>query len=102
MKTVWKYSITNMDGTTIHVPYYEDKKFNEQVLFCDVQNGVPCLWALVDTERQERAIRVLVVGTGHNADVVIDRGLRHVGSFMLLGGRFVGHVFVSEGEEVNV
>jgi hypothetical protein len=99
VKAIWKYPIpiNNFSGITIHVPHYADRKFNEQVLYCEVQNGTPCLWVLVDDENEARAIRVVVAGTGHGVDSMIEGKLVHVGSFMLLDGNFVGHVFVSKG-----
>jgi len=92
MMTIWKFPITNLDGTTIHAPYNGNLKFDEQVLYCDVQNGVPCIWVAVDDEEGTRPIRVVVYGTGH--DMSRAGALKHVGSFMLLDGAFVGHVFV--------
>ena len=93
MQTIYKYQITNLNGVTLHVPYCGDLTFDKQVLHCDVQNDVPCLWVMVDSEEEARPVRVIVLGTGHSADKVIENGLKHVGSFMLIGGAFVGHVF---------
>ena len=93
MKTIWKFPITNMDGVTLRVPFDGDKRFCEQVLHCDVQGGVPCLWAPVDSEQEARPVRVVMLGTGHSADKVVEYGLKHAGGFMLMGGAFVGHVF---------
>jgi hypothetical protein len=97
MQTIYKYQITNLDGVTLRVPYCADLTFDKQVLHCEVQNDVPCIWALVDNEREQRPIRVVVYGTGHDVSEAIARGLKHVGSFMLLGGGFVGHVFTERG-----
>lgn len=97
MQTIYKYQITNLDGVTLHVPYCGDLTFDKQVLHCDVQNGVPCIWALVDNEQEQRAIRVVTYGTGHDVSEAITRGLKHIGSFMLLGGGFVGHAFAERG-----
>ena len=56
MQTIYKYQITNLDGVTLHVPYCGDLTFDKQVLHCEVQNDVPCIWALVDNEQEQRAL----------------------------------------------
>lgn len=91
MQTIYKYAITNLDGTTIDVPFNGQMKFDEQVLHCDVQQGVPCIWVAVDSEEATRPIRVVVYGTGQ--DMSKAGALKHIGSFMLLDGAFVGHIF---------
>ena len=42
-----------------------------QCLSVQMQNGVPCLWALVDEEREARWVTLRMVGTG-NGDVPPD------------------------------
>ena len=91
MKKIFKYTLEIKDQQTIHVQKHADRKFIEQVLYVDVQNGIPCIWALVDDEDDERAIRIIIHGTGQDASDTY--GLKHIGSFMLLDGAFVGHVF---------
>lgn len=97
MQTIHKYPITNLDGVTLHVPYCGDLTFDKQVLHCDVQNGVPCLWAMVDNEQEKRPIRVVVCGTGYDISKAITLGLKHVGSTLMLGGDLVIHVFAERG-----
>jgi len=97
MQTIYKYPITNLDGVTLHVPYCGDLTFDKQVLHCDVQNGVPCIWALVDNEEKQRPIRVQVYGTGYDVSEAITRGLMHIGSFLLLNGDLVVHAFAEKG-----
>ena len=63
MKTIWKFPITNLDGVTLRVPFDGDIRFCDQVLHCEIQNDVPCIWALVDNEQEQRAIRVVAYGT---------------------------------------
>ena len=78
------------------MPLDGHKRFHEQVLYCDVQSNVPCLWVMVDTEQDSREVKVVVYGTGHNTDKVVECGMMHVGSFMLLDGGFVGHMFAED------
>lgn len=96
MKTIWKYQITENMNTVISIPKYKNRELSDQVLYCAVQHGVPCLWVAVDTEMPSRPVHIMVAGTGHPLDDMI--GMIHVGSFMLLNERFVGHVFVEEKE----
>ena len=97
MQTIYKYQITNLDGITLHVPYCGDLTFDKQVLHCDVQNDVPCIWALVDNEQEQRAIRVVAYGTGQDGSKAITRGLKHIGSFLMLNGNLVVHAFAERG-----
>ena len=99
MKTIWKFPITNLDRTTLQVPFDGFNSFNEQVLYCEVQSNVPCLWVKVDTEQPTREVNVFVFGTGHNVDMVAEMGMSHVGSFMLLNGNFVGHMFAYDSQK---
>lgn len=56
----------------------------------EVQKDQPCLWVFVpDTEAPRVSRRFAVVGTGHPAP----EGSGYVGSFHLLDGTFVGHLF---------
>jgi hypothetical protein len=91
MKTVWKYEI-DLDQLKQHegddaAEFICHMPTGSAPLHVDVQNGTPCLWALVDTERRLQQRTFLLVGTGHS----INTDGRHVGSFQL--ARFVGHIF---------
>lgn len=87
MNTVWKYPLNLVDSQTIEIP------FEYKILTVQVQNGVPCLWALVDSDMYTIAIRVAIFGTGHPANT---DGMEYIGTFQTDYG-FVGHVF---GENV--
>ena len=97
MQTIYKYQITNLDGITLHVPYCGDLTFDKQVLHCAVQNDIPCIWALVDNEQEQRAIRVVTYGTGQDVSMAIMCGLKHIGSFLLANGNLVVHAFAERG-----
>ena len=52
----------------------------------------PRLWALVDPEAPKVCRRFIAVGTGDLFPEEID-GFSHIGTFVLMGGRLVFHVF---------
>jgi len=82
-RSVWKFEIQVDDEFTLRMPK------GAEMLHVEVQHDKPCLWALVEpaNEREERTF--YVHGTGHP----VRPGVEHVGSFVLMGGSFVGHLF---------
>lgn len=88
MMTVWKYPFDVTDRFDLEMPH------GVQMLSVQVQDGVPCLWALVDDENTKVTVRFRVVGTGNPApDMYIFRTF--VGTFQLEGGALVFHLFAS-------
>jgi hypothetical protein len=55
MRTIWKFQLTAME-----IPMPQD------AVICtfDFQNGVPCIWACVDSEAEKVVRRFKIVGTG--------------------------------------
>lgn len=83
--TIWKYEIPIEDEFVIEMP---DRA---EIIHVETQDGKPQMWAIVpvfDVAMVRRHFRL--VGTGHSLQT---NGKKHVGSFMLAGGNFVGHVF---------
>ena len=97
MRTIYKYPLEVKDGQTIYIKGLVERnalvRSCEQVVHVGVQGRTPCIWCLVDDERKERPVRVVIHGTGHNADETVGK-MKCVGSFTLLDGKFVGHVFL--------
>jgi len=86
MKAVWKFPLQAIDGQTVEMPE------GAKILCVQVQNGVPCMWAVCDpavTVRKEKRY-FAVVGTGHPHDVIPKD---YIGTFQLEGGGLVFHVF---------
>jgi hypothetical protein len=87
-RAIWKYDLRArlFDDITVSMPT------GARVLCVQVQQGVPRLWALVDTEAPVKARSFRIVGTGHvlgdDADV-----WRYIGTFQLHRGALVFHVF---------
>lgn len=82
---VWKYKIPIKDATEIEMPK------GARIVHVDIQYGEPCLWALVNPQADKETRYIRVAGTGH--EVSPEDTMDHLGTFMLAGGTFVGHVF---------
>lgn len=81
--TVWKYPLCL--GRTGH-----ELPRNAELLHVADQAGTICLWAKGDPSAEKVLREFVVHGTGH---LFSDIGLSHVGTVLVLGGRFVWHVF---------
>ena len=88
MKRIFKFPLQVSDLQKIGMPK------DSTLLTVQVQNGVPCLWVVVETDKEieERFIRI--IGTGHS---VPENVLRYIGTFQVMKGTFVGHVFEVKG-----
>lgn len=89
MKRIYKYPIPVANEFVVAMP------LGAEVLHVGVQDERPHLWALVDPDQPSRDYRFRMHGTGHPVEDVITGGM-HIGTFMLGGGSFVGHIFQIE------
>jgi hypothetical protein len=85
MRTIFKYPLPVADEIAVTMPK------GAQLLSVQTQHGVPCLWALVDTNAPMRERALAVRGTGHTCGSIPASAF--VGTFQLEGGSFVGHLF---------
>jgi len=83
MKRIYKYPIEVNDYPVIKMPK------ESTILKVDVQKGVPCLWALVDDANAHDNRYFYLYPTGAE----IDFGKKYIGSFQMLGGDLVFHLF---------
>ena len=83
METIWKYELETTDHQELELP------LAAKVLTVQMQNGKPCLWALVDTEEQKAGQSICIFGTGHPVEFVGD----YLGTYQLNDGALVFHVF---------
>lgn len=84
VRTIYKYQLSPFPGPqTILMPT------DAKILHVDDQNGVICLWALIDTNTLAVTRWFQVVGTGYDAADLTD----HIGTVMQLEGALVLHVF---------
>ncbi len=75
MKTIYKYPIPIESAFEIELPT------SAMILSFQSQNGVPCIWAMVETGfvEEERSFRLF--GTGHPIErIPKDRSLHYIGT----------------------
>jgi len=81
MQTIWKYPLAITERASILVPK------GATFLDVQVQRGIPCLWALVDSAAPEEDRTIVIHGTGH----LVGEGLSYIGTVQ--AGSLVWHVF---------
>jgi hypothetical protein len=82
---IWKFPFEIDDSVEIEMP------LGARVLYVDQQHGRPCLWAACESDQPLHRRRFYVRGTGHSLGVAQYSG--YVGSFQMLDGALVWHVF---------
>lgn len=88
MNTIWKYELDAKAVQTLALPR------GYRILSVQVQNGKPTLWALVPKDTQYReAVRLEIYGTGQDVPNHVGE---HLGTYQLLNGALVFHVFKGE------
>lgn len=85
MKKIYKYAIEITDDQDIVMPV------GAKILTVQNQNGVPCIWAMVDPNSEKENVHIRVHDTGHN--VPDSDRLEYIGTFQMCGGSLVFHVF---------
>jgi hypothetical protein len=87
MKTIWKFPLQVIDSQVVSMPR------GAKPLTVQVQDGKPCLWAIVDPEAAKEDRVVEIHGTGHQTNKTLDRHY-YIGTFQLEGGALVFHAFM--------
>lgn len=87
MKTIYKYPLEITDRQEIEMPR------EARILAVQVQNNVPCLWAVVDTELPLKERIFDTFGTGNPVDNYINYTHNYIGTYQVRGGSLVFHVF---------
>ena len=82
--TVWKFPFKIDDIVKVEMP------LGAVILYIDSQGETPCIWARVDPEAPKETRIFRFAGTGHPLG---DEVGNHVGSFQMMDGRLVWHVF---------
>lgn len=90
MLTIYKYSLEITDRQVLEMPT------NSEILTVQLQREVPCLWAVVDTDEKVKEKRIIrIIGTGN---IVPKCYLDYIGTFQMVGGDLIWHVFESAEE----
>lgn len=84
MKTIWKFPLVITGEQTVEMPG------RAKILTVQVQDGVPCLWAVVDPQVPTRPRIIECHGTG-NPSVKPGADLDHIGTVQM--APFVWHFF---------
>ena len=86
MDSIYKYELEVDDEQLLTLPA------NAAILTVQVVGNVPYLYAVVDLDTEETEERhILTFGTGHQIED--DLKAHYVGSYQLLDGKLVYHVF---------
>lgn len=86
MTTIWKYQLPLQDDFELELPKFA------KVLSVGAQNDMPVIWVQVIVDEPEKEIRKFcLAGTGQHMNG--KHQLTFIGTFQILEGRFVGHVF---------
>lgn len=83
MKKIFKYELPIIGLNQIQMPV------GSKLLCVQMQGDVICLWALVDPDRLNWEVRIMVIGTGHE----VESNLHYIGTVQQLGGTIVWHIF---------
>lgn len=90
MKAIWKFPAPLNGTVAISMPQ------GAEVLCVQVQNGLPCIWALVEPGNGDGRRWFEWRGTGQE---FMGAPGRYVGTIQLNGGAFVWHLFESASQE---
>jgi len=81
-RTIWKFPLAIAGAQTVCMPA------GAKILSVHMQDGVPCVWAIVDPDAPQRAVTFRMFGTGHGLPAA---GMAFVGT--VPDRAFVWHVF---------
>lgn len=90
MKVIWKFPLEIEGHQTVVMPQ------GARLLHVAAQGGKPTIWALVDPKAIVVGRRFLLCVTGTTPENKYPA--EYVGTFLLAGGSFVGHIF-DQGEQ---
>lgn len=85
MNTIWKYELKVTDLQKIKMP------ITSKILTIQMQLGVPCLWAEVNTEEVLEEHRTIeMFGTGHE---IPDHNRTYIGTIQQANGKLIWHIY---------
>jgi hypothetical protein len=86
MKTIWKYQLVIQDSQPLTMPK------GAEILTVQVQNNIPCIWALVDPDAEIEHREFCMFGTGHDFGLI---DYKYIGTFQIHEGLLAFHLFES-------
>ena len=84
-KKIFKYQLETTSIQEIEMPQ------GSEILCIQTQNGIPCIWALVEQNATVTKRKFLIVATGHSLPK--NRNIKYIGTYQLSDGRMVFHCF---------
>lgn len=88
MAVVYKYQLVVTDRQLVTMPK------EAKILTVQVQNGTPCIWALVNPENETEDVPIRIHGTGHN--ISDPERLAYIGTFQMPRYGLVFHAFLEQ------
>ena len=83
-RTISKFQFEPNDRIEFTMP------IGAEILTVQMQNGQPCVWALVNPQVKTEKRILRIVGTGHT---IIDKLGKYIGTFQLMEGQLIFHLF---------
>ena len=90
-KTIWKYELEITDNQNILMP------IGAEILTVQMQDGTPCLWALLNPEADIEKRYIEIFGTGHPVSCDLGSARKYISTFQMSNGELVFHVFEYTG-----
>lgn len=85
MKRIFKYQVETKDLQIVEMPK------GAEILCVQLQHNIPCIWALVDENREKENRYIETFGTGHYIDNVNNR--KYISTIQCHSGQLILHYF---------
>ena len=92
MNIIWKFNFEITDYIELEMPK------GAEILSVQTQHETPCIWAGITAGNGTEIRKFRVFGTGQPI-TMNENGLKFIGTFQLMNGSFVGHLFEDIGVE---
>ena len=86
MNRIYKYGLQLVHKNKVVMPK------EAKILKASMQGSVPCIWALVDTNKSDETRTFIIYGTGHE---IVESNLEFIETFFQ--GPYVWHLFELKG-----
>jgi len=84
---IYKYHLKVTDKQIIKLPS------KHKILCVQIQDNIPCIWALVNPLHPEVEVLIETIGTGHPITTEKETTKYYIGTYQLDRGALVFHVF---------